>query len=189
MAKIEIDENEYAELKRVADVARTIGSNPKAREMLQQAVAIAAPDQAGPEIRIRQEMTEKLSGIEKLLADDRAERAKEREERQAEDAKRALEMRWLEGRKVARESGYTDEGLEKLEAFMEREGVPSHKIAMAAFERENPPEVPVASGGSHWNFFDKATTDAPDFKALLTGDDESFLATAVPNALKLARGA
>ena len=101
MAKIEVDENEYAELTRVANVAKLIGGNPQAREMLQNAVAIVAPDQAGPEIRIRKEVTEKVSGIEKKLDDWMAAQATEREERQAEDARRALENRWSESRGIA----------------------------------------------------------------------------------------
>lgn len=186
----EIDENEYAELRRVADVANVIGKHPKARELLQEAVEIAAPDQAGPEIRIRREVTEKLSGIEKMLADDRAERAKEREDRAAEDAKKALEGRWLASRGKARDSGYTDEGLTKLEEFMEKNGVADHELAIPAFERLNPPPEPVTTGGTRFNWFDRpqdgVSKDAMD--ALMRGEDESFLREAIPAALKEVRG-
>lgn len=188
MAKIEIDENEYAELKRVAGVAELIGKNPEARVKLQEAVGIAAPDQAGPEIRIRKEVTERLSGIEKKFDEFMSAQAKDREDREADAAKRDLERRWLDGRGVARNAGYTDDGLEKLEAYMEKEGIASHKIAMAAFERENPPPEPIATGNSRWNFFDQRDQGNLGLDKLMAGDDEAFLAEMIPAALKDVRG-
>lgn len=192
MATREIDELEYAELRRVADVAKIIGGNPKAREMLQQAVAIAAPDQAGPEIRIRQEMTEKLSGIEKMLADDREERRKEKEDRDAAAQRHDLETRWASSRAKARDAGYTDEGLQQLEEFMEKNGVADHELAIPAFERLHPPPEPVVSGGSRWNFFDQNEQDpsAGLLKGLMDsqGQDENALGGLVGVALKDVRG-
>ena len=190
MAKVEIDENEYAELQRVANVAKLIGGNPQARELLQNAVAIAAPDQAGPEIRIRKEVTERVGGIEKKLDDWMAAQATAAEERKAEEARLALENRWAESRGKARAAGYTEEGLNELEAFMEKNGVADHELAIPAFERLHPPPEPVVSGGSRWNFFDQAT---PNGDAVLknfmdTGNDEAFLAAMVPQALKDVRG-
>jgi hypothetical protein len=192
MAVREIDELEYAELKRVEQVAKLIGGNPKAREMLQQAVALAAPEQAGPEIRIRQEVTEKLSGIEKMLADDRAERAKEKEERDASDQRHALETRWSQSRAKARDAGYTDEGLTELEAFMEKNGVADHELAIPAFERLHPPPEPVVSGGSRWNFFDQQAVNGDAvLKSFMDSggqNDEAFLGAMIPAALKEVRG-
>ncbi len=189
MAKIEVDELEYAELKQVADVAKLIGNNPKARPLLQQAVAIAAPERVGPEHRIREEVNEKLSGIEKTLQDFLDANKKEKEEREAEVAKRQLEERWLSGRKKARDAGYTDEGLDKLETYMEKHGVADHEIAIPAFERENPPPEPVATGSSRWNFFDMRDQQGqPDLKALLEGNDEQFLGSAIQSVLNETRG-
>ena len=183
----EIDENEYAEYQRLREVASLIQKNPEATRRLQEAVAIAAPDRIGPEIRIRNEMNERLSGIEKLLADDRAERAKEREERQAEESKRELESRWLKGRTALRSAGYNDDGIAKIEELMEQRGVADHEVAAAYFERENPPPDPVVTGGSRWNFFDMPKDDV-SLDALMKGDDEAFLRQAVPAVLKDMRG-
>jgi hypothetical protein len=184
----EIDENEYAEMKRVTDVAQLIGKHPEARALLQQAVALAAPEQAGPEIRIRNEVNTRLSGIEKLLADDRAERQKEREEEKAERDRRNLDRQWLSGRQKLRDAGYNDEGITKVEEFMEKRSVADHEIAMAAFERENPPPEPVATGGTRWNFFDQRDAGNLGLDALMKGDDDGFLAQALPAALKEGRG-
>ncbi len=190
MPKIEIEEAELANLKRVNDVAALIGKNPKARALLQEAVALAAPEEVGPEHRIRSEVSEQLGAIREELKKDREERDKERAEREAGAAKRALEERWLAGRKAARDQGYVGEGLEKLEEFMEKKGVADHEVAIPAFERENPPPEPVVTGGSRWNFFDVKAEAESDvaLKDLLAGNDESFLAKAIPAALREARG-
>jgi hypothetical protein len=187
MPKIEIDENEYAELKRVSDVARVIGNHPKAREMLQQAVAIAAPEQAGPEIRIRQEVTEKLSGIEKMLADDREERRKEKEERAADNMKRSTDRQWRAGQAKLRDAGYNEEGIAAVEKLMEERTLVDHEAGAALFERLNPPAQPVVSGGSRWNFFDLPKDDI-SLDTLLKGNDEAFLNQSIPAVLKDVRG-
>ena len=188
MAKIEIDENEYVEMKRVTDVARLIAANPKARPLMQQAIAEAAPDQIGPEHRIRQEVDEKIGGLEKTIREFLDETKAEKAAREAEETKRTFETRWLGTRNKAREAGYTDEGLEKLEAWMEKRGVADHEIAIPAFERENPPPEPVVTGGRGWDFFNGIPKDQPDLQALLNGNDEAFLATAIPAALNDVRG-
>ena len=188
MAQIQIDENEYAELKRVADVAQLIGKNPEARARLQEAVAIAAPEQAGPEIRIRKEVTDRIGGLEKTITDFIGEQQKEREERKADEDRRRLENQWLSGRQKLRDAGYNDEGLTKVEELMEKRGIADHEAAMALFERENPPPEPVSTGGSRWNFFDQRDAGNLGLDKLLAGDDEGFLAQALPTALKEGRG-
>lgn len=189
MARVEVDETEYAELQRVANVAKLIGGNPKAREMLQEAVAIAAPEQVGPEIRIRHEVNERFGNLEKTIVDFITSQKTEREEQKADEARRALENRWTTSRGKAREAGYTEEGLTELEAFMEKNGVADHELAIPAFERLHPPPEPVVSGGSRWNFFDQqAGANDEALKALMSGNDEGFLSVAVPAALKDVRG-
>jgi hypothetical protein len=190
VAKIEIEESELANLKRVNDVAALIGKNPKARAMLQQAVVEAAPDQAGPEHYLRSEFTEAIGGIREDLAKDREERAKEKQEREAENAKRALESRWLEGRAKLRADGVMQEGIEAVEKLMEDEGIPSHEAARLLYEKRNPPPEPAVTGGSRWNFFDRAAEGehAKAFQSLMDGDDEAWLAHSIPAALKEARG-
>lgn len=190
MATVEIDESELANLRRVNDVAVRIGKNAKARALLQEAVAEAAPEEAGPEHRIRTEFSEALTSIREDLSKDREERAKEKQEREADAAKRALETRWMSGRTSLREAGYTQEGIDAVEQLMEQRGIADHEAARALHERLNPPAEPAVTGGSRWNFLDRAAEATSDsaFKALMSGDDETFLATAIPAALKEARG-
>ena len=197
MARIEIEESELANLRqkstqydRQATILERIGKNPKLRGTLQAVVAEAAPEEAGMEHYLRAEFKEELSGVSKKLDDFFEEQRKEREDRKAEAATRALEQRWATGQTAARQAGYTAEGLTQLEEFMEQNGIADHKLAIPAFEKANPPPEPVVTGGSRWNFFDRAAEAENDaaYKALMNQDYEGFLERAVPAALKDLRG-
>lgn len=190
MAMIEVDELQFAELKRISDAANLIGADPGRRARLQELLAEAAPDKVGDVPILRREVKEAVAGIEKKFDDFIAEQKKEREERTAAEERGKLEGRWMTSRAKAREAGYnTDEALTALEDFMEKNGVADHELAMPAFERLHPPPEPVVSASSRWNFFDQmegATGEAN--KALLEGRDEAFLAAMLPAALKEGRG-
>ncbi len=196
MPQVELDENELAllpDMRRIYAVANAIGKHPQGRELLQQAVLLAAPDQAGPEARIRAEVVERESAITKKLDDFLEEQKKEREERAAADARSGLERRWLDGRQKASNAGYAGESLTNLEKFMEDQGIADHTVAISHFERLNPPPPPTITGGSHWNFFDQAGGNNDDLglKDFLDSggkNDEAFLGRAIPASLKDVRG-
>jgi hypothetical protein len=98
----------------------------------------------------------------------------------------------LEARKRLLESGYTDEGVQKLEQFMSERGIADHATAAAEYDKLNPPPDPVETGGSAWAFFDQRETAAAGGGGLelllLQGDDEGFLRVSVPLALRNVRG-
>ena len=187
MANVEIDETELAGLRRYAQLADKVAKHPDARKLMQQAALLAAPEEVGPEPRIRQEVTEGLDAIRAELKADRDARDK-RDTEQAEAARiTRLNSQWAETRGQARAAGYTDEGLTQLEEWMEKRGVADHTIAMPAFERENPPPDPVMTGGQRWNFFDQPKDDI-SLKPLFEGNEDAFLGPAINSALKDVRG-
>jgi hypothetical protein len=184
MPTVEIDETELANLRRLAQVADVVGKHPKARGLMQEAVALAAPDQVGPETRIRQEVNEQFTALRDELKADREARQKAADEAAETERVRRLESQWATTRGEARKQGYTDEGLTQLEAWMEKKGVADHTLAIPAFERENPPPEPVMTGGQRWNFFDKPTQEDPNYKALLEGREDDFMGQAIGSALR-----
>lgn len=186
---VEIDETELANLRRIAGIAEIVAKHPKARALQQEAVRMAAPDQVGPETILRSEFSEGLNAIRDELKADREAREKATKEREEAESLAKLQTRWASGQAKARAKGYTDEGLTQLEKFMEERGVADHEIAIPAFERANPPPEPIVTGNQSWNFLDRNLGEAPpDIKALLDGNDEGFLANAVPAALASVRG-
>jgi hypothetical protein len=188
MAMIEVDENEWHASRRMNAVAIRLGRHPKARALVQEAVALAAPEEVGPEASLRNEFTEGLNALRgEMKADREAREAKEKEETDARNS-RSFERKWLAGRAKAREAQYTDEAVEGLEKFMEEHGIADHELAMPAFEKKNPPPQPVVSGGTDWNFFDQRDNPESGLELLLKGDQEGFLRKAVPAALAEVRG-
>lgn len=188
MANVEIDENELAALRRYATVADKMAKHPEARKLVQQAALLADPDSVGSEPRIRAEMSEFAQSIRDELKADREARAKDAEEKQAQENTRALEIRWARGKSTARDAGYTDEGLDKLEKWMEDHSIADHALAMPAFERENPPPEPIMTGGQRWDFAAPETRQDVSLKSLFEGNEDGFLGPAIQSALKEVRG-
>jgi hypothetical protein len=183
MAEVKIDETELATYRQVFEAVRKGLANPKTRAKLLEVQAELTPEATSPEITLRSSIdafkTEILGEFTKL----REETAKEKTDREERESRDALTRRWDESRAAARGDGYKGESLDALEKFMEEKGVADHRVAIPAFERLHPPAQPVETGGQRWDFFGAKETRPPDLKALLEGDEDAFLAQAIPEAL------
>lgn len=188
MAKVEIDETELRTYQQVFTAVRQGLENPKTRQKLLEVQAELTPGAVHPEISTRGALDEFKSEILGELGKFREDFTKEKAEREEREARERLSTKWTTSQAAARKQGYLGEGLEKLEAYMEQHGIADHEIAIPAFERANPPPTPVATGGQRFDFFGAKETRPPDLQALLAGDDDAFLATAIPAALAEARG-
>ncbi len=185
----EIDENQLAALKVYDDFYRKASSNPEHRKLLKQLEKAVYPDAAIPEIDAANAVEAKLDEKLKALDDKLAEFTKAQSEREDRDKENEIKAKWAAGQRFARESGYTDEGLEKLEKYMQDRGIFDHDIAIPAFERANPPPIPTTVGnGERWNFFDAPADDAAVKSLLETNNDETFLREMIPAALRDVRG-
>ena len=183
MPMVEVDETELKNYQAVFQAVRQGLANPKTRGKLLEVQAELTPEAAVPEVAFGRQLADFRTEIVGELQKFREESAKEKEERESRESRERLEKRWNEGRVAARGQGYTAEGLEQLEKFMEEEGIANHVHAIPAFERVNPPPKPVETGGSRWDFFGAKETQPPDLKALLEGNDEAFLGPAIADTL------
>ena len=96
--------------------------------------------------------------------------------------------KWNEGKAFARKKGFTDESLEKLEKFMEDEGILTHQAAIPYFQELNPPPVPASNSGSRWDFFGpEQYNGGVDMKLLYEGKDDEFLDKTVRDTLNKVR--
>jgi hypothetical protein len=187
MAKVEVDETEWRAYQQVYTAVQQGWKDPKVREKLLEAHALQHPEAAHPEITLRSSLDAFKTEILGEFSKFREETAKEKTDREERDSRDRLNARWTQSQSAARAAGYTPEGLEKLEKFMEAHGVADHRIAIPAFERENPPPEPVTTGGQRWDFFGAKETRPPDLNALLEGNEDAFLAQAIPEALAAVR--
>jgi hypothetical protein len=187
MAKVEIDETDLRNYQQVFTAVRAGLANPKTRAKLLEVQAELTPEAASPEISLRATLSEFKSELLDEIGKIREETQKEKADREAADERTRLNASWNESKAAAMAQGYTAEGMEKLEKFMELHGVADHRIAIPAFEKENPPAQPLASGGQRWDFFGSKETQPPDLKALLAGDEDAFLGPAITEALAQVR--
>ena len=190
MALIEVDEVEYQAQRRVTDAMQKLMANPKTRQMVLQAQKTLNPDLPIPEIDatepLRGEIStlgDKFDALQKQLAEERAERA------QAEKMAK-LRAEWDRGAAKLRANGYTDEGLQLVEKFMEDKGISDHEIAAAAFERLNPPAEPVKSvGGNRFDLFEPGNrTDESMAKLFANPEDPMALNSIINDTLRQVRG-
>lgn len=183
MPVIEIDEAELAAKNRVVSFVNKALSDPKTRQRVLEIQQQLDPTFTAPELQQRAYVDERLDEIKKLISEDQESRRKADEERTAAQQKAELERSWLTSRQRIREAGYSDEGIGKLEEFMEKNGILDHGLALPAFEKLHPPPTPVATGDNRWGFFDAKTTEAPDLKPLFEGRYEDFVDTQVAATL------
>lgn len=171
----EISAAQLAELQNVDAFVRRALDHPKHRRRVLEIQKDFHPERAIPEIDEANPLHEKIASLEQRL-----------DEREASEHTRALSQSWNTSRERARRRGYSDEGLSKLENFMENRGILSHDDAIVLFEHENPPPSP-ARGSGPWNFFAAQPQDAADLKLLYDGQDEQWLNTVIPDTLNRVR--
>ena len=189
MAVVEIEEAELANYRQLADSYNKALQHPKARPLLIDAIAEVNPQVANaPDRMLRQHIAERDTALTDRLdkfVSSFEEREAKREEREQREA---LERNLVEGRSIARKSGYTADGLKALEEFKAEHGILDYEDAIAAYERRNPPPTPVATGGSRWDFLSVPEAEAPDLKPLLEGNEDAWLNKTITQTLRDVRG-
>ena len=191
MALIEVDESEFAALKRVRDTVAKIANAPDAKKLLQKAHKLVDPNAVTPDLdadevetKNKTEWQTKFQELEAKIAADKAEREKN-------DSLAALNSKFEAGRTALREQRYTAEGIEAVEKFMNERGIPDHLVAAAYLEKQNPPqEVMSPRAFGSFNFIEPPKDDDTFLKALLDskGDDDSAVLKAAVEAVGNLRG-
>jgi len=191
MALIEVDESEFAALKRVRDTVAKIANAPDAKKLLQNAHKLVDPNAVTPDLdadevetKNKTEWQTKFQELEAKIAADKAEREKN-------DSLAALNSKFEAGRTALREQRYTAEGIEAVEKFMNERGIPDHLVAAAYLEKQNPPqEVMSPRAFGSFNFIEPPKDDDTFLKALLDskGDDDSAVLKAAVEAVGDLRG-
>lgn len=172
----QITDAQLAEFQNVDTFVRRALAHPKHRRRVLEIQKDFHPDTAIPEIDESSPLHEKIASLEQRL-----------DQRENDEQTRTLSQNWNAGRERARRRGYSDEGLNKLESFMEQRGILSHEDAAVLWEHENPQPTPAQGSSGGWNFFVPPTDTSPDLKLLYDGNDEAWLAQAIPDTLNRIR--
>lgn len=177
----EIDDNTYNQLANLDAFVRRGLADPKTRRKMLEIQKHLNPNVAIPEL-------DESDPIRSELAELKAEIKKKEDERAEQEMLGGLRTKWNAGQAFARKKGYSDEGIEKLEKFMQDENIGSHEAAIPYYEQRNPPPVPATSSSTRWDFFAEQQGDPQlDLKLLYEGKDEQFLDRAIADTLNKVR--
>lgn len=171
---------------------KQIASNPKARELLQQAYKTVRPDAVIPEVDQRTELNQQLTEIRDTVNSFVKTQTDAAAEAKAEAEKAQVERRMNEGFERLREQKVTPEGIEAVKKIMADEGILNPEIAWNHFEKLPPPaEIVLPTGSSGWNFAQVADDTNADIKKLIEsrGENNQVLDKMAREALNEVRGA
>lgn len=193
MPKVEVDETEILEMRRMKGVLAAITADPKRKARLEMLHKEVDPNVPTPTNDMFKPVDDAVSAVSKQIADLTKQLADEKVENERKSNLLALTSRVDSGLASLKQAGWLDEGVAKVKAIMEEKGLLDVEDAVAIFERRNPPPAAVApSGSGAWNFLDDATNDADaDIKKMIEtkGNSESLLSSMVNKTLGEIRGA
>lgn len=165
MAAVQIDEAELANLRRLQDVYSAMMGNTEARDLLLTANkkinpnVVTEKDRLDAAIKPFEERTAKtadeLTALRKALDDEKADRAREREESK-------LRQTWDSQKAKLRNAGYMDGAIDAIEKIAFEKGIADMEIAAAVYDKAHPPSAPVHGGT--WSYFEPPAADSEDGK-------------------------
>jgi hypothetical protein len=168
MPKIEVDEEEFNRTQRVMNSLRKIADNPATRLKLQALHKEVEPNAPTPELDQAKILQEPLTKLQADFDAYKKEQADANAEREKAAKLKELSSAWETGRSWLKSEKWTDDGIKKLEEFMEQKGIADHQVAAAAYERMFPQPTPVTpSGIGAWNFLEVADDVDADIKKLI----------------------
>ena len=194
MALTEVDETELLRLRRLGETVGAMTKSPTAKRKLLEALKDVRPDDPSVKELERpdpvearfDELAKSNAELRKQIDDDKAQRE--------QDAKYGeIKRQQDEGFARLRHARWTDDGIAKVKAVMEEQGILNVEIAAKWIESQMPPPAdPVTPGGyGGWNFADALATETDaDLKKLIEskGDNEGLLRKMAGEAINEVRG-
>lgn len=145
MALVEVEEGtlrllgaQHAELQRMLN-------DPKTRPEFLKLYKQVFPNVAIPEIDARGAVESKIDDLKKLIDEDKAARAKERDEVEVNRRKGEFSKWQSEGRLLLAKRGVPEKSIEAVEKLMTDRGLNDYEAAFALFRDTQPADEPVVS--------------------------------------------
>jgi hypothetical protein len=194
MALTEVDEVELLRLRRLGETVGQMTKSPTAKRKLLEALKDVRPDDPSvkelerpdPVEQRFEELAKSNAELRKQIEDDKAEREKNTK---LDSIRRQQD----EGFARLRQARWTDDGIAKVKAVMEEQGILNVEIAAKWIESQMPPPADPVMPGGHggWNFADAFATETDaDLKKLIEskGDNEGLLRKMAGEAIAEVRG-
>lgn len=191
MAVRQIDESELLQYDAIKRAVDGMLANPESRKLVLQARKLSDPSVVIPELDAAAPIENELTKLRSEMAADREERARLKQEAAEQKQIEKFEAGWNRQKAALRRSGWSDEGIQAVEAHAQERGLGDLEVAAAHWEKLHPPAEPAQSSGSgSWSFFDKPAENDTFVKDMIEsrGEDESSLNAEISAALRDFRG-
>jgi hypothetical protein len=143
----DVEQTRLQALERTARSVAQIMKDPSRKLKLLELQKEAEPEAVIPELEAHKAVHDGVAALTKKF-DELNDRLQSDTEKRENDAKLAeFETRMKAGREYTAARGYNDEGIQKIEKFMEERGIANHEDAVARYEQLFPPPAPVRSSG------------------------------------------
>ena len=136
MATVEIDEAEFANLKRVRDTVAKIAAQPEGKKLMQKAHKLVDPNAVTPDLDEDEKKIAAQTEWQKKFEDLQSKIDAKDAEREKNEKLASLNSKMESGRRALRDAGWTKEGIEGVEKLMEDKGILDHEIAAAFIEKQ-----------------------------------------------------
>ena len=177
MAIIEVDAEELKKLQAELGSARLskaaldkLGNNPKTRQQLLALMKEDNPALVIPEIDAARPVMEKVSALEKTIAEEREARATEKANAEKEQRERSVKETIDGARTGLKSRGWTEEGITGIEKLMQEEGIANYAAAEALFEKRQPKDEPIlpSNYSKNWDFMHADEAEDADIRAAVS---------------------
>jgi hypothetical protein len=193
MAKIEVDETEYANGQETIKAVREMLAHPDAALLVERARKLVKPDVPTPRLDAHKQANEPIEKLHGEIAELKKSLADKDAEREKNEKLAMLADKIEKGNAKLKSEGWTADGLKALDEFREKEGILDPIHAAAVYEKlhgaQVAPATPSSSIGS-WDFTQPSTQDEDYTKKLLEtrGESESLVTQQAMKSLADFRG-
>lgn len=194
MPKIEVDEEDFLRNEKLRKTVQAMMAKPSSAKLLKLAEKEIDPTVVHPELEVESMVNERVGKVEKSVTDAiaelRADREKEKSERNLERMQSSIEAGIANLRTT---EGLTDEGEKALREMMTKKGIPDVDDAWAVFQRHNPPPPPAApASGRMFDVISAARSGNDEFiKGMIEarGENQQLVDKVAWDAINEVRGA
>lgn len=191
---VEVDEAELLRLRRLGETVGAMTKSPSAKRKLLEALKDVRPDDPSVKELERPDPTEdRFTKLERELAEEKSARAADNAEREKNTKLDSIKRQQDEGFAKLRQARWTDDGIAKVKAVMEEQGILNVEIAAKWIESQMPPPADPVTPGGHggWNFADALAGETDvDLKRLIDskGENDGLLRKMAGEAINEVRG-
>jgi hypothetical protein len=153
---IEIDENQFAAMQRVVEVAAALEGNPETKFQFFELAKKAKPDLRIPEMEVKAAADAQIGTLHKKIDDFITAQAARDEEAKKQATVDTFTLAWNKQKQFYIDQGAYPDAIAEVEKFAHANGISNFDAAVALWEKQNPPSLKSGRATLFTNFDDKS---------------------------------